>query len=167
MVVSSISGKVGEGGLKPAPADAFHKLLEAHTPGVRLHGAKMLAWLGDPRAREAIEQLEREHRQEMTPTLAMLADAVRSMRVCSVKTSPADKTANVEVEACVFNASAETRDRPTVVVRSQLGEAAHEARWIVEASLAPGSGVRTSGIVEMPGAESGSAAAPLQLVAEP
>jgi hypothetical protein len=160
MVTSSISGKVGDEGLGAAPADAFHKLLSAHTPSVRLHGAKMLAWLGDPRAQGAIEQLEREHREDMTPTLAMLSDAVRSMRVCSLRVTKSDKPGHANVEACVFNASQETRERPAVVVRSADG---HEERWIVEASIGAGSGVKTTGAVETGESE----AQPLRVVAEP
>ncbi|MBI5535492.1 MAG: hypothetical protein HY898_22370 [Deltaproteobacteria bacterium] len=167
VVTSSITGKVGEAGLAPAPADAFHKLLTAHTPSVRLHGAKMLAYLGDPRAREAIEQLEKEHREEMASTLSLLADAVRSMRVCSVRAVSNASPGHVNVEACVFNASNETRDRPAVVVRTLQGSTTQESRWIVEASIAPGSGVRTTGTIEGVAGENQPAASSLQLVAEP
>jgi hypothetical protein len=45
------------GQLKPAPADAFVKLLAAKPPSIRLHGALMLAYLHDPRAHEAAENL--------------------------------------------------------------------------------------------------------------
>jgi hypothetical protein len=169
-VTSSITGKVGESGLAAAPADSFFKLLGAHTPSVRLHGAKMLAWLGDPRAQNAIEQLEREHREDMASTLALLADAVRSMRVCSVRTSRATQPSSLNVEACVFNASQETRERPAIVVRSLRGSSTQETRWVVEASIPPASGVRTSGLVEtsnIADGEGDAAAGTLQLVAEP
>jgi hypothetical protein len=165
-VMSSITGKVGESGVEPAPADAFHKLLGAHTPSVRLHGAKMLAWLGDARAGEAIEKLEREHREEMTPTLVMLSDAIRPVRVCNAKITPGSSPSTVRVEACVFNASTETRDRPAVVARYYKGSVSQETRWIVEASLGASVGVRTTGTAEIPEGEA-EAGASLQLLAEP
>ncbi len=46
-----------KGQLRPASADAFVKLLAAKVPAIRLHGALMLAYLHDPRAREAAENL--------------------------------------------------------------------------------------------------------------
>ena len=166
-VTSSIAGSVGEDGVEPAPADTFQKLLSARTPSVRLHGAKMLAWLGDPHAREAIEALEKEHREDMAPTLAKLADAVRPVRVCAPKLSQGPTPTSVRLEACVFNASTEQHDRPALVVRTWQGEVAQETRWIVEASLPAGTGVRTSGTAEVGEGGLETAAQSLQLLAEP
>jgi len=165
-VTSSVSGKVGEGGVQPAPADAFQKLLSARTPSVRLHGAKMLAWLGDPRAREAVEELEREHRQDMEQSLSLLADALRPVRVCQPRITQGPTSSSVRLEACVFNASNEAHDRPALVARTGQGMDEQETRWIVEAPLPPGTGVRTTGTLDAAGGLE-SVAGSLRLVAEP
>lgn len=165
-VTSSVSGKLGESGVQPAPADAFQKLLNARTPSVRLHGAKMLAWLGDPRAREAVELLEREHRQDMEQSLSLIADALRPVRVCQPRITQGPTSSSVRLEVCVFNASEEAHDRPALVARTGQGMDVQETRWIVEAPLPPGAGVRTTGTLDAAG-DLESVAASLRLVAEP
>lgn len=150
-VTSSVSGRVGEAGVQAAPADAFQKLLSARTPSVRLHGAKMLAWLGDPRAREAIEVLEREHRQDMEQSLSLIADALRPVRVCQPRITQGPTSSSVRLEVCVFNASDEAHDRPALVARTGRGQEEQETRWIVEAPLPPGTGVRTTGTLDAAG----------------
>jgi hypothetical protein len=165
-VTSFVTGKLGDSNIDPAPADAFAKLLMAHTPVVRLHGAKMLAWLGDPRARDAIDRLARESSEEMTPTLNLLSDAVRSVRVCSVHARPAASDPSAfEVQACVFNASDQPCDRPMVTAKSGQGQSVRETRWTVEAKLSAFTGVVTTGLVAS-GGESATELESLLLSAE-
>lgn len=167
-VTSFVSGKLGDPGINPAPADAFYKLLFAHTPVVRAHGAMMLAYLGDGRTREAVEKLEREGNPETLPTLAQIADAARLLRVCSVKIAPAPGPATaLRLEACVFNASTETRNRPMITARVRTGQERMETRWEVEASLTAGTGVRTSGVIEVASDARAVEAPEVQLSAEP
>ena len=52
-------GSLGPEGESAAPTDRFFELLKAQNRPVRLHGAMMLAFLGDPRARDGALGLSR------------------------------------------------------------------------------------------------------------
>ncbi len=87
----------GAGRVAAAKPEAFLPLLEARQPAVRLHAATMLAWLGDERARAAVDALgglgavdERTRRA--------LARALGPVRVCDAVAHDG------AVEACVHNA---------------------------------------------------------------
>ena len=54
---SANTAPLGEAGLLPAPADAFFAQRKARLRAVRLHAATMLAYLGDPRAAQALDEL--------------------------------------------------------------------------------------------------------------
>lgn len=98
------------GELPVAPADGFAKLLRARQPAVRLHASMMLAYLGDPRAKEAALALP-----AMSPTdeatRAKILRASGPLFVCDARYDKGD------LAACVFNAS----DAP--VVDPSIGEA--------------------------------------------
>ncbi len=141
VVTSYVSGRLGDDGLKAAPADAFWKLLTARTPAVRLHGATMLAYLGDTRADEALRIVRDEERGEQTSSLEMLEHALRPLRTCGVRAIPTtDEGGTIRVEACIFNASAQPKVRPMVTARVHQGESVDETRWIVETAIPPGAG---------------------------
>jgi len=166
-VKSFVAGLLGEPGAKPAPADAFYELsTTARTPAVRVHGVTMLAWMGDSRAAEALEKLRRDSRGEFVETLDQIGEAARPLRVCAVRANAAaDVPQSLRVEACVFNAGTEGRESPLITARSRLADQVHESRWTVDATIAPGTGVLTSGTVAMPEGEQGDIG--VQLLIEP
>lgn len=94
-----------------APADAFEKLLGAHTRSVRVHGAVMLARTRDPRAERAIEQLREDAREDEGATLDALGRAIAPVFACDLEARGAPSV-------CVMNTSDEqVRPRPSLVVR--------------------------------------------------
>ncbi len=154
-VTSFISGMIGQEDVKPAPADAFYKLsMTANTPSVRLHGTKMLAYLGDERVREGLEKLEQESREEMVETLEQITRAARPLRVCSVR-SEVDPSNDglLVVKACVFNAGLTKAQRPMVTAYAKLLDASNESRWQVREDIPPKTGIMTVGKIEVPQAD--------------
>jgi len=151
-VKSFVTGMIGDPGVKPAPADAFFELsTTARTPAVRVHGAKMLAWLGDHRVAQALEKLRRDDRDGFADIIDQIVEASRPLRVCAVRANPtADAARVLRVEGCVFNAGAEAVEAPLVAATSRLADQTFESRWTVDATIAPGTGVLTSGTVDMP-----------------
>ena len=81
-----------------APADAFFKLADARMRAVRVHAAKMLAYLGDPRARPLARELSRLSALEEIARTQVLA-ALEPLRLCDVAHPPGG------LEACLFNGS--------------------------------------------------------------
>jgi hypothetical protein len=153
-VTSFVSGMIGQEA-KPAPADEFYKLsMTANTPSVRLHGTKMLAYLGDERVVEGLEKLRQEGREEMADTVEQIAAASRPLRVCSVQSNPdpADK-GRLIVKACVYNASPVQVPRPWVTATAKLVESATDARWSLPEDLPSKTGLITMGTVPIPTAE--------------
>jgi len=98
------------GELPVAPADGFAKLLRARQPAVRLHAAMMLAYLGDPRAKEAALALPAMSATDEA-TRARILRAAGPLFVCDARYDKGD------LSACVFNAS----EAP--VVDPSIGEA--------------------------------------------
>ncbi len=156
-VKSFVSGMLGDPGAGPASADAFYELsTTARTPSVRVHGAKMLAYLGDSRVADTLEKLRRAGHPEFADTLEQIAQATRPLRVCGVRANPATGVEQaLRVEACVFNAGTEGKESPLVTARSHRADQMRESRWTVETTIAPGSGVLTSGIVDVPDGDQG------------
>jgi len=151
-VTSFISGMIGQDDLKSAPADTFYKLaMTANTPSVRLHGTKMLAYLGDERVTEGLEKLRSEGQEEMTDTIEQIAIASRPLRVCSVRTEvDSEEEDKLNVKACVFNAGASEVPRPFVVAHAKLLDASREARWELREGLPARKGIITTGQVDVP-----------------
>lgn len=83
--------------VKPAPADAFAALLSSRRAPVRLHAALMLAYLSDPRAKEAATQLSDLSESDEAVRAAILR-ASEPLAVCDVKWSGGSS-----VSACVAN----------------------------------------------------------------
>jgi hypothetical protein len=100
-------GSLGPEGEGLAPTDRFAELLDANNRPVRMHGAMMLAYLGDPRAREGILRLREALREDEAPYLDRLLYATSEARVCrlDVETVGAGRS----VQGCLFNASTEPR----------------------------------------------------------
>jgi hypothetical protein len=100
-------GSLGPEGEALAPTDRFAELLEANNRPVRMHGAMMLAYLGDPRAREGILKLREALREDEAPYLDRLLAATSDVRVCRLAVQP--EAGGRSVRGCLFNAAAEAK----------------------------------------------------------
>jgi hypothetical protein len=161
-VESPRPGDIGPAGDGAAPTNLLAELLEANHRPVRLHGAMMLAYLGDPRAKDAIAKLKEALRDEEAPYLDRLAAAVADVRVCGLEVSGTGSPR--KVKACAFNAKDEAREQLVLHVRSleaaprfdnPVGTppaATAEATFPVPGELAPHSGVQVTGDFQVEGA---------------
>ncbi len=101
-------GEIELDGIGAAAPATFRELLNANHRPVRLHAARMLAFLGDPTAREAALQLKDALRSSEAPYLRRLLAALGDIRVCDVRVT--GNGPERRAEACVFNGSDEDRD---------------------------------------------------------
>jgi len=154
VVRSFIEGMLGQDA-KSAPADAFYKLsMTANTPSVRVHGTKMLAYLGDERVAEGLDKLRQEGREEWSDTVEQIAAAAHALRVCSVQSAvdPGDSTSLV-VKACVYNAGAVRASRPWMTATATLESSTSVGRWSLAEDLPSKTGLITTGTVRVPRTE--------------
>ncbi len=141
-------------GTDTAPANLAADLLEANHRPVRLHGAMLLAYLGDPRARQAATDLRDALRDDEEPYLTRLLRATEEVRVCDLRV---EGTADPrEVSGCVFNSGAALAENAGVRVRALAEGVSHqhplappptvveERKWRVGEPLPAGSGRRFS-----------------------
>lgn len=106
-----------------APADAWFRLLAAHTPIVRLAAATTLAWLRDPRAGEAVARLRLERRDDARDELDEIERTLAPVVACDV--AIARDAESVRLRACVANL-AETA-RTELSLRLSAGKPARDA----------------------------------------
>ena len=104
-VHNSLTGNVGLDGENAAPTNLLAELLHAHNRPVRMHGAMLLSFFGDPRAKDAILELREALREDEAPYLDRLLRAVAPIHVCALKVSEFGDSRTAS--ACVFNASKE------------------------------------------------------------
>ena len=104
-VHSTLTGNVGVEGENAAPTNLLAELLHAHNRPVRMHGAMLLSFFGDPRAKDAILELREALREDEAPYLDRLLQAVAPVHVCALKVSEFGDSRSAS--ACVFNASKE------------------------------------------------------------
>ncbi|MCL2823647.1 MAG: hypothetical protein FWD57_06620, partial [Polyangiaceae bacterium] len=151
VVKSFVDGTIGQG-TKPAAADAFYTLtMTANTPSVRLHGAMMLAYLGDARVVEGLEKLRREGRPEQEDMVLQIEAASQALRVCSVYSAPDPGDASkLVVKACVYNSASVDATRPWVTARAQFGSVSSDARWPLPEDLRSKTGLITTGSIRVP-----------------
>ncbi|HEY3493115.1 MAG TPA: hypothetical protein VGK73_00460, partial [Polyangiaceae bacterium] len=90
-----------------APSDRFAELLDANHRPVRLHAAMMLAYLGDPRAKEGILKLREALREDEAPYLGRLLQAISEVRVCRLNVR--EDTTGGDVSGCLFNTQPDAR----------------------------------------------------------
>lgn len=145
-----ITGDISPGGDNAAPTNLVAELLDANHRPVRLHGAMMLAYLGDPRARKAATELRRALRENEGTYLERLLRATADARVCEFLSLPS------EVRGCVYNASGTKLQDLGIQVRKLASEASHRdpvgpppqilhaQSWSVPGVLEPGQGRRFS-----------------------
>jgi hypothetical protein len=103
-VENPFRGDIGPNGEEAAPTNRIAELLEARNRPVRLHGAMLLAFLGDPRAKEGAMNLREALREDEAPFLGRLLQSQADLRVCQLHVAG---TGGVRaVSACIQNASA-------------------------------------------------------------
>ncbi|HVJ18669.1 MAG TPA: hypothetical protein VM686_24780, partial [Polyangiaceae bacterium] len=112
-IQNPILGTIGDDGENAAPADRAAELLNANHRPVRLHGALLLTFLGDPRAREAVLRLREALREDEAPYLTRLLDAQNDLRVCRLKPN-----SNGTVAGCLHNFGAEPKKDIGVKLRA-------------------------------------------------
>jgi hypothetical protein len=122
-IENPIPGDIGPGGDGAATTDQLADLLNANHRPVRLHGAMMLAYLGDKRAKDAALKLREALREEEAPYLERLIQALSDVVTCdfSVKGQGPTRT----VDACIFNRSDEPRKDLAFRVRGLESEPGH------------------------------------------
>jgi hypothetical protein len=97
-------------------ATIVSELLKAIHRPIRLHGAMLLAYLGDPRAKEGALGLREALREEEAPYIDRLLWTQSDVRTCSITVAPGASPRTVR--ACVFNGSAEPREHLALKVRA-------------------------------------------------
>ncbi len=146
-------------GADAAPTNLLAELLHANHRPVRLHGAMMLAYLNDPRARQAVLDLREALREDEAPYLRRLVQATADVRVCNLQVEGSG--ASRQVSACVFNASRETKSNVGIQVRALEHPVSHltpiavpptmltDEKWKVAEKLPAGAGVATRGTLDL------------------
>ncbi|HLV20263.1 MAG TPA: hypothetical protein VKZ49_05260 [Polyangiaceae bacterium] len=158
-IKNPIAGDIGPGGDGAAPLSRFAELLDANHRPVRMHGALMLAYLGDPRAREAVLKLREALREDEAPYLRRLTFATAPVHACNLRVSASGPER--QIEACVFNDSKESKKDLALRVAAYDGEISHldplaqppllvaEGTYPVSRELMPGEGVRVLGKLDL------------------
>ena len=118
-VHSPRTGDVGAGGENAAPTNLLADLLHAHNRPVRMHGAMLLSFFGDPRAKDAILELREALREDEAPYLDRLLQAVSPVKVCALKVGELGDTRSAS--ACVFNSSKEPQQNLGLRLRALDG----------------------------------------------
>ncbi|MBN2196206.1 MAG: hypothetical protein JW751_25560 [Polyangiaceae bacterium] len=139
-------------GADTAPTNFVAELLEANHRPVRLHGAMLLAYLDDPRARQAATDLRDALRDDEEPYLTRLLRATNEVRVCDLQVAGAGTLRTAS--GCVFNAGTAPADNAGVRIRALTESVSHqhplapppelaaERKWHVPEALGPNSGRR-------------------------
>lgn len=135
-----------------ASADDFADLLKANHRPVRLHGAMMLAYQGDPRAKAGALKLREALRENEAPYLDRVIAALGDMSTCDWRVSETGRVR--QVQACVFNRSGKRQSALAMKLRaldrvfdhrSPLAEpplVVAEKVWKLEDSYEPNEGRR-------------------------
>ncbi|MEP7050667.1 MAG: hypothetical protein ABJB12_09955 [Pseudomonadota bacterium] len=160
-VHNALSADVGVEGESAAPTNLLAELLHAHNRPVRMHGAMLLTFFGDPRAKDAIMELREALREDEAPYLDRLLQAAGDVRVCALKVAEYGDARSVH--ACVFNGSKEPKQTLGVRVRGLDGSdlsdnpsgappnVIAEATIAVPGELAPDTGVSVAGDFDLGG----------------
>jgi hypothetical protein len=116
-------------GSDAAPTNLFAELLKANHRPIRLHGAMMLSWLGDPRARDGALSLREALREDEAPYIDRLTWTFGEVRTCGVEATGGADARSVRV--CVFNTTNEPRKN--LALRMRALDRAFSHRTPVEA----------------------------------
>jgi len=155
LIIDDAIGPLGEGA---ASASNFAELLTANNRPVRLHGAMMLAYLGDKRARPAIVELGEALRESEGAYLRRVLEATQDQIACQIALGPGNPKT---LKACILNQSQNVVDSAAVTLRlldsvvspkdptgpppQILGEKTLSLRTKIE----PKSGVFVEGVVDV------------------
>lgn len=142
-IQNPIGGNIGPNGEDAAPANRVAELLSARNRPVRLHGAMLLAFLGDPRAKEGVLALREALRDDEAPYLTRLIQALSDVRVCDVRVTA--RGGKADVAACIHNLGKEPRRDLGVKLRGL------EHAVATDSPLAEPPTVLTETIVGVPG----------------
>jgi hypothetical protein len=112
-------GSLAAEGEDAAPPNAFAELLAANNRPVRLHGAMMLAFQGDPRAREGLLALREALREDEAPYLDRLLATIGDVRVCRLAVK--DEGAKQRASGCLYNSSNEPKRELGIKLRGLDG----------------------------------------------
>jgi hypothetical protein len=160
-VHNALTGNVGVEGENAAATNLLAELLHAHNRPVRMHGAMLLTFFGDPRAKDAIGELREALREDEAPYLDRLLQAVSDVHVCALKVAQFGESRSLH--ACVFNASKEPKKSLGVRVRAldavELDEnpsgappnVVAEATIAVPGEVLPDTGVAVTGDFDLNG----------------
>ncbi|NRA36490.1 MAG: hypothetical protein HRU17_24490 [Polyangiaceae bacterium] len=153
-VQHSVPGVLDPKGREAAPSSRFAELLDANHRPVRLHGAMMLAYLRDPRAKEAALSLRDALREEEAPYLNRVLNTQKDVRACDVQISQMDNMH--KVQCCIYNASDEPRNQLAIKLRALDAPVSHqfpvahpplvqgEKQWTVPGTLGARKGLLTT-----------------------
>ncbi|MBX3182330.1 MAG: hypothetical protein KIT72_09235 [Polyangiaceae bacterium] len=151
------TGTISPSGEGAAAADLLAELLKANHRPVRLHGARLLAYLGDSRALGAATELREALREDEAAFLDRVLWASRPLRVCQLRVEP---TGNPRaVQACVYNDEGAPRERLGLKLRALAGQVLSDSPvaapplvdaervFTIDQPLAAGSGVEVRGML--------------------
>ena len=162
-VTHDIKGDIDPSGSNAAPTNRLFTLLQANHRPVRLHGAMMLAYLGDPRARQGVLELREALREDEAPYLDRLFRALGDVRTCALKVDNAGTVRPANV--CVHNASADPQSDLAVRWRALDRRFDHrspvappplviaEATYKIAGALAPGTGATVAASLDTSNAD--------------
>ncbi len=111
-----LHGDIGPAGEGAAPTNLIAELLNANHRPVRLHGAMLLGYLGDPRAKEATLRLKESMRDDESTYLDRLLRTLSDVKTCHLRVT--GDGPEQSVEACVFNAGNEPREKLAIRLRA-------------------------------------------------
>lgn len=155
LIVDQAIGPLGEGA---ASATSFAELLSANNRPVRLHGAMMLAYLGDKRARPGVVDLGEALRDSEGAYLRRVLEATSDQIACQItlgKGNPAP------LRACIYNQATTPAENPVVSLRlldsivsskDPVGPAPQilgERNLTLAVKLEPATGVLVDGTVDL------------------
>lgn len=157
-----------------APADAFFDLAtRARFASVRLHGATMLAYLGDPRTGEVVDRLAADGIGDEA-TVGRIRRAVAPLVACDLGArradlaggatgggaTPLDPAAPSQPSVCVFNRTSEVQsDLELLELVAEPGR--QPRRWSIDDALPIHEGIR----VPLPGVDDATAPVEVEVVA--
>ncbi len=151
------AGSISPSGEGAASADLLAELLKANHRPVRLHGARLLAYLGDARALGAATELREALREDEAAFLDRVLWASRQLRVCQLRVEPTGSPR--AVQACVYNGEAAPRERVGLKLRALASEVLSDSPvaapplvdaervFTIDQPLAAGAGVEVRGML--------------------
>jgi hypothetical protein len=103
-------GALAPDGSDAAPAEVFDALAREGARAVRLHAARLLAFLGDPRAADAALALRPSASSGELAQLDRIAAAPRDVVTCRIRVTR-ERSNRWRLDACLFNRAPEPRER--------------------------------------------------------